>query len=86
MTFAIPSAHADDAPYALAFLSSTAIEVAAVAFLLFLMVSAALGRSPLAGIWSRAWRGATAAGVYKLAIPIACLTLTVWGWVAARGA
>ena len=79
----------DRAPYALAFLSSTAIELFAVAVLLTIVANAATRR----GVERRA--SADAARItfridimklYKLIIPVLSLGFTVWLWTATRGA
>jgi len=89
-TFNASAGHSGAAPYVLAFMSSTAIEVVAVAAILS-MVAFSLGRSilgttSLGDHWLRLWSGFDVLKLTKIIIPLACLTVTVWVWIATQGA
>lgn len=78
------------APYALAFLSSTALEVIAVAVVLT-MVAFGLGRAmfrsnSLGDYWLRIYRAFDVLKLSKMVIPLACLSATVWMWTLIQGA
>jgi hypothetical protein len=78
------------APYALAFLSSTAIEVVAVATVLTMLafgLARSLFRSSGAGHRpGRAHRALYIMKLHKMLIPLACLSATVWVWSLIQGA
>jgi len=77
-------------PYALAFLSSTAIEVIAVATV-FTMLAFAVARSifrsnVISHQWLRFHRAFDILKLSKMLIPLACLSATVWVWSLIQGA
>ncbi len=86
-TIGAPAGHAGAAPYVLAFLSSTAVEVIAVAALLS-MLAFGIARS-VRGSTSledhRPWGGLDALKLYKIVIPLVCLTMTAWIWISTQG-
>jgi hypothetical protein len=71
-------------PYLAAFLSSTAIEVAAVAALLAMVLSggarAVLRAGALSHGLARVYRALDVLKLYKIVIPMACLSATLWIW------
>jgi hypothetical protein len=78
------------APYTLAFLTSTAVEVIAVATV-FTMLAFGLGRSILRSSaigdhWQRLYRAFDVLKLSKMLIPLACLSATVWVWSLIQGA
>ena len=84
------STGSDSAPYALAFLSSTALEVIAVAIILT-MVAFGLGRAifrsnSIGDYWLRLYRAFDVLKLSKMLIPLACLSATVWVWNLVQGA
>ena len=82
--------HKDTTPYAMVFLSSTALEVIAVATLLTVLalglVRVLFRSSGVADRWLRLYRAFDAFKLYKMVIPLACLTATVWVWNLVQGA
>ena len=86
---AFAHAHSDLTAYALVFASSSAIQVIAAAGCLWLAITALLRflpRNPAQGAPKRDWRGLGVLKLHKLVIPLACLTLTGWVWIATQGA
>ncbi|HLZ82794.1 MAG TPA: hypothetical protein VKQ54_04455 [Caulobacteraceae bacterium] len=80
--------HEAATPYALAFLSSTALEVIVVSAVLT-MLAFALGRAvfrvgALGDHWSRLYRAFDVLKLSKMLIPLACLSATVWVWTLIR--
>jgi len=84
------SGHEAAIPYLLAFLSSAAVEVIAVAVVLaMLMLGAArsiLGSNTMTATWLRLYRALDVLKLYKMVIPLACLSATVWIWTLIQGA
>ena len=88
--FAVPSAHGDAATYVLAFLSSTAVELIAVACLVSALAIGGLrhlfretaDQDPNDRLWGRF----NVLSLSKLIIPVTSLTMTVWIYVATQGA
>ena len=80
----------DRAPYAVAFLSSNAIEVIAVAALLTVIANTVTRRaarnSGAAGRAPRSLFRIEPMHFHKLIIPVLSLGLTIWLWTATRGA
>lgn len=77
------------APYSLAFLSSTAVEIIAVAVLLTLLTvgvaRSILKSTTISQQWLRLYRALDVLKLYKMIIPLACLTGTVWVWSLIQG-
>ena len=84
------ASHADTTPYVLAFLSSTAVEVIAVATILTMLafaVTRSLFRSNAFSDRSlRLHRAIDVLKLSKMLIPLACLSATVWVWSLVQGA
>jgi hypothetical protein len=81
--------HEAATPYTLAFLTSTAVEVIAVATV-FTMFAFGLGRSILRSSvigdhWPRLYRAFDILKLSKMLIPLACLSATVWVWSLIQG-
>ena len=84
------ASHTAATPYTLAFLSSTAVEVIAIAAI-FTMLAFAFGRSlfgsnPISDRWLRLHRAFDILKLSKMLIPLACLSATVWVWSLIQGA
>jgi hypothetical protein len=84
------SGHEGAAPYTLAFMSSTVVEVIAVA-VIFTMLTLGVARSFLRsnGIsdhWLRLYRALDVFKLYKMIIPLGCLVATGWIWTLIQGA
>ena len=88
--FAIPAAHGDAATYVLAFLSSTAVELVAVACLISAFAIGGLRHLFQATADQDRHDGGgfrlDVVSLSKLVIPLACLTMTVWIYIATQGA
>lgn len=82
--------HAAATPYALAFLTSTAVEVIAVATVLTMLAIGALRSlfrsSAISDNWPRFYRAFDILKLSKMVIPLACLSATVWVWTLIQGA
>jgi hypothetical protein len=82
--------HEADAPYTLAFMSSTVVEVIAVA-VIFAMLAVGLARSifrssAISDRWLRFYRALDVFKLYKMIIPLGCLVATGWIWNLIQGA
>jgi hypothetical protein len=87
---ALPLALGETTPYQVAFLTSSAVEVIAVAALLALAVTSLTRRAPKARgkVADRRLerRGIDVMHLHKLVIPVVSLGVTIWIWTATRGA
>ncbi len=83
------TAHTADTTYALAFLSSTAVELVAIAALFTMLASAAMRflfkSSAISDYWVRLNRAFDILKLSKMVIPLACLSATVWVWSLVQG-
>ena len=89
-TVGATAGHTAATPYELAFLSSTAIEIIAVATLLT-MIALSISRSVfrsggMGDYWLRLYRTFDILKLSKMLIPLACLSATVWVWSLVQGA
>ena len=88
--FSVPAAQGDAATYVLAFLSSTAVELIAVACLISAFAIGAVRKLLRAGAdqdpQDRTWGRFDVLSLSKLIIPLACLTMTVWVYIVTQGA
>ena len=86
--FSASAAHGEGATYALAFLSSTALELIAVAFLVSAFARGALRqltRPQRTGARARPiWARFDVLSLSKLLIPLSCLTMTIWIYLATQ--
>lgn len=84
------ASHGAATPYALAFLSSTAIEIVAVATVLtmlaFAVARSMFRSSVISDQWLRFYRAFDILKLSKMLIPLACLSATVWVWSLIQGA
>jgi hypothetical protein len=89
-TLAGTSGHEAAAPYTWAFMSSTVVEVIAVAaistMLILGIVRSIFGLSSISQQWLRLYRALDVFKLSKMIIPLACLTATVWVWSLIQGA
>jgi uncharacterized membrane protein len=77
-------------PYTVAFMSSTVVEVIAVA-MIFAMLTFGLARSlfrwsAISERWLRLYRALDVFKLYKMIIPLGCLVATGWIWNLIQGA
>ena len=89
-TVGATAAQAAATPYTLAFLSSTAVEIIAVATVLTMLalgIARSIFRSSALGDhWLRLYRAFDVLKLSKMVIPLACLSATVWVWSLIQGA
>jgi hypothetical protein len=82
--------HGAAAPYGVAFLSSTAVEVIAAAAILTMLalglVRSIFRSTTISDRWPRLYRVLDVLKLYKMVIPLACLSATVWVWSLMEGA
>jgi hypothetical protein len=81
--------HEPAGPYLVAFLSSTAVEVIAVATVLAMVIFGSartiLRSGAISHAWLRLYRALDVLKLHKVVIPLACLTATIWVWTLVQG-